>query len=202
MKQHSAACTGETIIKTIPTLILILATAICSSCDIRDVLGPRDKPDFQNKDWTAVTIAYGVNTRDSNGHKRTTIVTDPAIINNLKAKMTVRRIQGLSTGTRNQLRFKERNGHSWHGNIVSETRIDLSSTEDGWRSYCIEFSDGAFVEALLDICVRNERISHPKAKPENIVLVEQFLVEPWPDAPPESARLRKRLLEAYPPIQE
>ncbi len=124
------------------------------------------------------------------------------MIKSLKAKMTVRRIQGLSTGTRNQLRFKERSGHSWHGNIVSETRIDLSSTEDGWRSYCIEFSDGAFVKALLDICVRNERISHPKAKPENIVLVEQFLVEPWPDAPPESARLRKRLLEAYPPIQE
>jgi hypothetical protein len=180
----------------------MLISLLCTSCGVRDVLGPGDKPDFQNKDWTAITLNYGVNTRATNGIKRAFTVIDPATITSLKAKMAVKEIKGRSSGTRDQLRFVERTGASWHGNIVSRTRIELSSTEEGWRSYYIEFQDGTFVDALLDLCVTSERTFHAKAKPENILFVQQFLVEPWPEAPPESARMRKKMLEAYPPVEE
>jgi len=181
---------------------LLLAALICSSCGVMDVLGPRDKPDFAKKDWTAITVAYGVNTQITNGLKRTFTVTDRATINDLKSKMNISRIQGLSIGTRDQLLFQERSGKSWHGSIVSKTRIDLSSTEDSWRSYCIEFADDRLVEKLLEICLHNEQTLHPKARPENIVLLEEFLVEAYPGATPESVQARKDMLNAYPKIEE
>ncbi len=181
---------------------LLLAALTCSSCGVMNILGPRDKPDFAKKDWTAITIAYGVNTKITNGRKRTFTVTDRTTIDDLKSKMNISKIQGLSIGTRDQLLFQERGGKSWHGSIVSKTRIDLSSTEDSWRSYCIEFADGSLVEKLLEICLRNEQTLHPKAKPENIVLLEEFLVEEYPGAKPESVQVRKDMLNAYPKIEE
>jgi hypothetical protein len=140
--------------------------------------------------------------RTTNGLKRTFTVTDRRTIDDLKSKMKSSKIQGLSTGTRDQLLFQERGGKSWHGSIVSKTRIDLSSTEDGWRSYCIEFADGSLVEKLLEICLHNEQKLHPKVRPENIVLLEEFLVEAYPGASPESVQVRKDLLNAYPNIEE
>lgn len=181
---------------------LLLAAFLSAGCDALDVLGPRDKPDFAKKDWMAITIAYGVNTKATNGLKRTFTVTDRSTIDGLKSKIKISKIQGLSIGTRDQLLLQERSGRSWHGSIVSKTRIDLSSTEDGWRSYSIEFADGSLVEALLELCVHNEQTLHPKARPENIILLEEGLVEPWPEAPPASARARKDMLNAYPQIEE
>jgi hypothetical protein len=185
---------------------ILLSATLAAAFDVHggvlDILGPRDRPDFQSMDWTAITVRYGVNTLASNGIQRTFTITNQATIAGLKAAMTVKKVQGISVGTRQQLLFVERSGRSWHGHLATRTRMDLSSTGDRWRSYALEFPDASFVDALLDQCVANERTFHPKARPESIILVEQFLLEPWPDAPPDSARWRKDRLESYPPVQE
>jgi hypothetical protein len=186
--------------------VALLAAALFAAFDacggVLDILGPRDRPDFQAMDWTAITVRYGVNTRASNGIQRTFTITNHVMIAGLKAAMTVKKVQGISVGTREQLQFVDRRGQSWHGHLAGPSRLDLSSTADRGRAYALEFPDAAFVDALLDQCVANERAIYPKARRENILLVEQFLLEPWPDAPPDSARWRKDRLESYPAVEE
>ena len=183
-------------------LATMLAAALDASGGVLDILGPRDRPDFAKKDWTSITVRYGVNTRTSNGVSRTCTVTNPTAIAGLKAAMNVSKVQGISIGTRQQLQLVERSGRSWHGHLASGMRLDLALTGDPGRAYALEFADASFVDALLDLCVAHERTIHPKARRENILLVEQFLLEPWPDAPPDAARWRKDRLESYPPVEE
>ena len=150
---------------------MLAAMLLCTSCgNPLDILGPRDKPDFQSKDWTSVAITYWVSTGTTNPLERSFAVADKATVDAIKAKMNIKEVRGLSIGTRSQLRFQERNGDSWHGSVVFENRINLSSTADKWRSYTIDLADGALFDAMFDLCVLNERTFHPKVKPENIML--------------------------------
>ena len=91
--------------------------------------------------------------------------------------MNIKETRGLSIGTRDQLRFQERNGNSWHGGVVFENRINLSSTADKWRSYTIDLSDDCLFNAMLELCVQNERTFHPKAKSGNIILRTNIIRE-------------------------
>lgn len=152
-------------------MILMLAAMFCTSCgNALDILGPRDKPDFRSKDWTSVSITYWVSTGTTNTLERSFAVTDKATVDGLREKMNVKEVTGLSIGTRSQLRFHESNGNSWHGSVVFENRINLSSTANKWRSYTIDLLDSALFDAMLDLCVRNERTFHPMVKRENIIL--------------------------------
>ncbi len=163
---------------------ILVAMLLCASCvNPLDIVGPRDKPDFRSKDWTSVTITYWVSTRTANRLERVFTVTDTSTVAGLISKMNIKEIHGLSTGTGDQLRFHERNGDSWHGCVVFEDRINLSSSADKWRSYTIDLSDDSLFEAMLELCVRNERTFHLKVKAENIIL-------------------RSNLSKNYPPVEE
>ena len=165
-------------------IAMLGAMLFCTSCENPfDILGPRDEPKFQSKDWTAVTITYWVSTGATNQLERSFVVSDKSTVDALKAQMNIKEITGLSIGTRNQLWFQERNGDSWHGSVVFEDRINLSSTADKWRSYTIDLLDRSLFDAMLELCVRNERTFHPKVKPENIIL-------------------RSNLNKKYPPVEE
>ena len=156
---------------------MLMAAFFCTSCGVMDILGPRDKPDFQNKDWTAITIMYWVNTTTTNKLARAFTVTDASTINGLKTKMNIKGIHGLSVGTRDELQFQDRNGDIWQGSVVFENRIHLSKKSDNWYSYAIDFTDYNLFNAMLALCVQNERTFHPNAKPENIILRRNIIRE-------------------------
>ena len=162
--------------KAMTTMLVVML--FCTSCgNPLDILGPRDKPDFRSKDWTAVTITYWVSTGTNNQLERSFAVADKATIDALIAKMKIKEVRGLSIGTRSQIRFQERNGASWHGGVVFENRINLSSTADKGRAYTIDLADNSLFDAMLDLCVRNERTFHPKVKPENIILRSNLILD-------------------------
>ena len=153
----------------LPTIIM--AMLICTSCgNPLDILGPRDKPDFRNKDMTAITITYWVNTTTNNKLERAFTVTNPAAIEGIMTNLDIKNISGLSIGTGNQLRFHEQIGDSWHGGVVFENRINLSSTADRWRSYTIDLNGNGLFDTMLELCVQHEHTFHPDATKEHIIL--------------------------------
>ena len=152
-----------------------IVMVFCTSCgNPLDILGPRDKPDFKAKDWTSVTVTYWIRTRATNKLERVFTVVDTSTITDLKSKFNVKTVGGLSTGTGQQLRFTERNGDSWHGELVFSDCVYLSSTANKWRSYRIDLSDCSLGYLLLNLCVQNERTFYPKVTSENIILLSNL----------------------------
>ena len=151
---------------------------ICTSCgNPLDILGPRDKPDFRNMKMTAITITYWVNTKTTNKLERVFTVTNPAAIEGVMTNLDINNISGLSIGTGNQLRFQENNGGSWHGGVVFENRINLSSTADKWRSYTIDLTNNGLFNAMRELCVQHERTYHPNATKQHIILRTNLKME-------------------------
>ncbi len=154
----------------------------CASCNPLQVLGPRDKPDFQHRDWTAVSMTYWLSTA-TGSVKRTFTVTNAVGIAELKGRMNVKKVSGLSVGVDDQLILVERGGTQWQGNVVFEDAIYLCQTKDKWYSYRIDLQDDGLFAVLMNLCLQNERQFHGKVGAENIML-------------------RRNLSKEYPPVNE
>ena len=126
---------------------------------------------------TAITITYWVNTKTTNKLERVFTVTNPAAIEGVMTNLDINNISGLSIGTGNQLRFQENNGGSWHGGVVFENRINLSSTADKWRSYTIDLTNNGLFNAMRELCVQHERTYHPNATKQHIILRTNLKME-------------------------
>ena len=149
--------------------VILMAILICSSCGVIDILGPRDKPDFRNKDWTEISIKYWINTR-TNRQERMFNVTNAMIIADIKDRMNIKKVSGLSIGVDDQLVLRERDGEIWQGNIVFENSIYICKRADNWYSYRLDFADCQLFQALVDLCVTNELKFHKGVTSKNIIL--------------------------------
>ena len=135
-----------------------------------NILGPRDKPDFANMDWDSVSITYQINTTTStNPVTRTFIVTNTQAIADLRTRMVITKIHGMSIGLKGQLILHMRDGEIWDGSIRPEGVV-LSKRPDNWYTYSIDLADSRLFDGMLSLCASNEQIYHPNATTNNIML--------------------------------
>lgn len=148
---------------------ILTALLVCTSCDVSDVLGSKDKPDFRNKDWVEVSIKYWVSTR-TNKLERVFAVTNASIIADIKNRMNIKKVSGLSIGVDDQLVFRERAGETWQGNVVFEESIYVCKAADKRYSYKLDLADHRLFQLLVNLCVTNEIRYHPEATSKSIIL--------------------------------
>lgn len=137
-----------------------------------DVLGPRDKPNLITSfDWDNMQVVYWVYTTNSSREiKRTFIITKSSDINKLKSIINEKEVSGLSTGTNNQLIFRNGKNDIWHGGFCFENTLYMSLSKDGWRSYKFVLSGLEFYNKLRRLCAQNEKQYHQDATYKHIKL--------------------------------
>ena len=159
--------------------IIGLAVLVTSCGKVLDVLGPRDKPEIVSEQWNQIDVTYWVFIKENpeQAIARTFTIEDPGLIDQLKTKLRVKKTDGLSIGTGNQLVLRGVNEDLWHGDIVFEDTIYMSLSSDGWRSYRFTLEDSRFYNELRDICALNERRFHPNATRDHVQLRSNLSVE-------------------------
>lgn len=153
--------------------LILGAVFLCTSCGPVDILGPRDHPDFQNKDWVELSIKYWVSTRTSN-LERVFAVTNTTTIADIKRRMSITQVSGLSVGVDDQLVFRARGGETWQGAVVFEDAIYICKTADKWYSYRLDLADYRLFQLLLELCVTNEVRYHRGITSKSIILLRNL----------------------------
>ena len=136
-----------------------------------NIRGPKDKPDFANMDWVSVSITYQINTTEStNPVTRTVTVTNTGAIAELRSRMLVHELKGMSVACTGQLAIQMQDGKIWDGCIRSAQSIHLSKRSDNWYTYSVDLADTRLVDGMIALCTRNEQIYHPNATTNSIML--------------------------------
>jgi len=151
------------------SLLMLMFVLLCASCGPIHLLGPTDNPNFRKKDWEEMSITYWVNTRTNRIEQKFT-VTNAMIIAEVKSRLNIKKVSGLSIGAGNQLMLRERGGEMWQGSVVFEDCVYICKSSDRWYSYRVDLADCLLFNTLVNLCVTNELKFHKRVTPDCIIL--------------------------------
>lgn len=133
------------------------------------ILGPWDRPWFENKAWSAFEIHYWLIEENNKKTARKFIISGEDL-SKLKQLFSTKTVSGASTGSSSPLRLQLENGEQWIVDIISPNWLVFCLSSDHYYAYYVTLNDIIFVEQLREYCVKNERQYTPQVRIENINL--------------------------------
>ena len=134
------------------------------------ILGPLDRPNIATMNWTSLELTYWVKIDEITKEARVITITDEHLLNTLRHELKIKNIRGISIPYGGQFTVKTEKNGVWNCNFVFKDEIGICKQSDNYYSYNVELSNIKFFQHIKRICLINERIKHPQATSENIIL--------------------------------
>jgi len=164
--------------KLILVMLLLVIGFVWVTFDALSILGPWDRPQLENKDWSLLDVRYWLVLEHNKEISRTFII-DGNDLTELQQLFSTKESVGISTPCPGFLQLHLSNGQIWNIQFGTVDTLRFCLASDNYYAYRVSLNNTKFHEKLRAYCLKNEQTYTPHARIENInICINRRYVEP------------------------
>jgi len=148
-------------------IVFIILFILWIMFDVLSILGPRDCPQFEQKNWEQLHVEYRL-VLENNQETRREFIISGNDLTELKKLFSTKKSRGMSIPCPDLLHLKLSNGEMWNIQFGTANTLSFCKASDTYYAYHVELHDTEFHKRLRHLCLKNERKDNHLCEFENI----------------------------------
>ena len=148
-------------------IVCILWFVLSIVIDVLSILGPWDRPSFEQKNWEQLHVGYRLVLENNKEVHRDFIISGNDLTE-LKKLFSTKESRGISIPCPDLMNLYLTNGQIWKIQFGTADELRFCKASDTYYAYSIVLHDTEFHKRLRQLCLENEQKDNPLCKFENI----------------------------------